>query len=139
MGKEDKYSVRNCRSSDDFARAVRHQGGRVENGGKHMTFRDSDGKGCVPSPYSGRDQLATGTQHNIAKALIALGFVCLAGCFFLFFASSGINMQSVSAWNEVDKLIATATPISTPYPDGTLTGCAGPAGIIYALILWILP
>lgn len=83
MSKRDKYSVARAKSSDDFIRAVQHQGGVIENGGRHIKAKDPDGLGCVPIPAHGHDDLPTGTNRSIMKALLALGFFSLAGCFII--------------------------------------------------------
>lgn len=83
MSKQDRYSVTHAKSSNDFIRAVQHQGGIIESGGRHIKARDHDGLGCVPIPAHGHDSLPIGTKNSIAKALIALGFVSFAGCFIV--------------------------------------------------------
>lgn len=70
-------SVRNCRTSSEFVRAVERQGGRVDNGGRHYKVRGPEGNGCVPVPRHPGD-LPTGTRCSIIKALVSLGFMVLA-------------------------------------------------------------
>lgn len=136
MGKPDKYSVRNCKTADDFVRAVKHQGGSIENGGKHQMAVSPDGSDKYPLPHYGNAQLDKGTQHGIAKGLIALGFICLGGCFLVAIASSGNDSSTALA--AFDAIVATATATATPLPPGTMTGCLGPASIGAVVIGWIL-
>lgn len=68
----NKSSVKDCRSSSEFERAVSRQGGEVRTGGGHNKVY-LDGKGPVAVPRH-RGDLPTGTRCNIIKALLTLGF-----------------------------------------------------------------
>ncbi len=68
------HSVTECKTTSEFVRVVEHQGGYVDNGGRHYKAHDGDGRGCVALPRHAGD-LATGTRHSIVKALLALGFL----------------------------------------------------------------
>ena len=70
-------SVRRQRTVRGFTKAVKSQGGFVEHGGRHSKFVHPDGIAKVPFPNHTGD-LARGTSFSITKALLGLGFVCLA-------------------------------------------------------------
>lgn len=75
-------SVKGNRTVKGFSKAVRSQGGYIENGGKHNKFCSPDG-GEVPFPNHPGD-MASGTAYKIAKMLVQVGFVC-----FIFYIATG--------------------------------------------------
>jgi len=135
MGREDRYSVRNCKSARDFERAVSHQGGEVTHGGRHDIVHDGDGRGSVSIPQHGGDDLATGTRHSIVKALLLLGFFLLVpAC--LCIAAAAVK-QDPAAVALAAYTIATATPIPVYYPPEA-TGCLPAVGMVGLALLAIL-
>ncbi|MFH1486549.1 MAG: hypothetical protein ABIH46_10795 [Chloroflexota bacterium] len=77
MGKTQ--SVKSCKTSQSFARAVRSQGGYIEHGRRHDIARAPSGAGRVAIPRH-KGELAPGMRSSISRVLLALGFsiiVCL--------------------------------------------------------------
>jgi len=68
-------SVKTCRTSRDFERAVTSQGGHVESGGKHAKLALPGGQ-RVPYPTHGGD-IPTGTRCSIIKVCLAAGLACV--------------------------------------------------------------
>jgi predicted RNA binding protein YcfA (HicA-like mRNA interferase family) len=131
MAREDKYSVRGCKSARDFQRAVAHQGGEITHGGRHDIAHDPDGKGSVAIPQHGGDDLATGTRHSIMKALLAIGFFILIPACICIAASVARQDRAAAAWAAYQ--MATATPVPVQYaPEAA--GCLPMAILALALL-----
>jgi predicted RNA binding protein YcfA (HicA-like mRNA interferase family) len=134
MAREDRYSVRNCKSARDFERAVSHQGGEITRGGRHDLVHDADGKGSVAIPRHGGDDLAPGTQHSIVKSLLLLGFfVLIPAC--LCIAAAAVKQNPAVALAAYT--VATATPMPVYYPSEA-TGCLSTLAIIGLPVLYVL-
>ena len=135
MAREDRYSVRSCKSAREFERAVNHQGGEVTHGGRHDVVHDPDGRGSVAIPQHGGDDLATGTRYSIIKALLMLGFFALLGGCICVVASAvtqdpaGIALAAYA--------VATATPVPVYYPPEA-TGCLPTMAILGLALLALL-
>jgi len=134
MAREDRYSVRSCKSAREFERAVNHQGGEVTHGGRHDVVHDPDGRGSVAIPRHGGDDLATGTTHSIIKGLLLLGFFLLVpACICI--AAAAVK-QDPGAVALAAYTIAAAAP--TPYYAPEATGCLPTMAILGLALLALL-
>lgn len=137
MAREDKYSIRGCKSARDFERAIAHQGGEITHGGRHDIAHDPNGKGSVAIPQHGGDDLATGTRHSIVKALLALGFfVLLPACLCI---ASAMTKEEPAAMAMAAYQVATATPVHAAFSASPeATGCLPAACVILAFLAVLL-
>jgi len=134
MAREDRYSVRNCKSARDFRRAIAHQGGEVTHGGRHDIAHDPDGNGSVAIPQHAGDDLAPGTRHSIVKALLAIGFFILVPACICVAAAAA--RQDRAAMVMAAYQVATATPVPAQYAPAA-TGCL-PTACVLAMVLFAL-
>lgn len=139
MAREDKYSVRHCKTAREFERAVAHQGGQITHGGRHDIARDPDGKGSVAIPQHNGDDLATGTRHSIMKALLLLGFfIVTPACICMAAAAS---RQDRAAMALAAYQVATATPVVLSEAQDlspAAAGCLPTACVILAFLAILL-
>jgi len=75
-------SVKTCKTARDFEKAVKSQGGYVENGGRHSKLVLPTGQ-RVPYPVHNGD-IPTGTRCSIIKVCLMAGLTCIPLiCIFL--------------------------------------------------------
>jgi 6-phosphofructokinase len=65
-----KMKLDECKTSPEFIRYARQQGGTVVPGSRHVKIVTDKGLCAIPNH---KGDIATGTRHSIIKMLIAIG------------------------------------------------------------------